>query len=88
MSSKSYNECCFPITNWMCDEAEANCLNEPAPGHRHEQSCCCSSRGDICCVDCFYCLSPLGLVIDILCFPINMYDNCKKEQDTNLAIAI
>lgn len=89
MSSKSYNECLFPITNWMCKEADANCLNEPAPGHRHEQSCCSTSSDTPCCVDCFYCLAPLGLVFDILCFPLNICNNCNcKKKDNNLAADI
>jgi len=55
----------------MCEEADIYCRAPPS-GQRAE-AVCCGPRGEHCCIECFYCLSPLAMVADVLCFPCNMY---------------
>lgn len=89
-SSTSWCEYCIPITNNTCDVADDYCSGSPNSGARQEGACC-GPRGEPCCIDCYYCLTPCTLVLDIVCFPCNMYYNlCKKNEvnEVNNAMAI
>ena len=71
---------CFPITADMCDKADSYCSSPPS---HHTENNCCETGGEPCCIECYYCLSPFAIVVDIICFPCNMYYtclHCKKEQ--------
>ena len=78
MCNNKMNELCCPITFWMCEEADRYCLAEPG-GQRVEGECC-GQRGEPCCIDCFYCLSPLAMVLDVILSPCTMYDLCLECQ--------
>jgi hypothetical protein len=71
---------CFPITYWMCEEADIYCSS--SPGGQRPEADCCGPRGEHCCIDCFYCISPLAMVADVLCFSCNMYDRYLECQET------
>jgi len=77
--SKAY----CPCTHWMCEEAESYC-ESPSNNRGCE---CCGPRNRPCCIDCFYCLAPLGYVYDLVCFPINCYIHC-NENNQDVAQAI
>jgi hypothetical protein len=59
----------------MCEEADSYCNSPPS---QHKECGCCGTRGEPCCIDCYYCLAPFGMVTDIVCFPCNMYKHCLK----------
>ena len=72
-----------PRSFWMCDEADTYCMSS-SPPYRQEQNCC-GPRGEYCCIECFYCLSPIALVFDILCVPLTLY-NCNLAKTEASAI--
>lgn len=69
MCGSKYARFCFPITCSLCDEADRYCSSPPS---HHTTSTCCGTSGEPCCIDCYYCISPITLVLDVLCFPCNM----------------
>jgi hypothetical protein len=79
MTSNSWCKFCLPITNNICNIADDNCSFSPNSGSRQEMECC-GPRGEPCCIDCYYCLTPFTLVFDILCFPCNMSDNYSEYK--------
>ena len=85
MYSKFICDNCLPITNNTCNEADEYCSRSPTNGYRQETNCC-GPRGEPCCIDCYYCLTPCTLVLDILCFPCNMYYNLYKKDNVAMAI--
>ena len=85
MSTSTYNsiswcEYCLPITNNTCISADDYCSGSPNGGSRQEGSCC-GSRGEPCCIDCYYCLIPCTLVLDIVCLPCNLI-YCESENNS------
>ena len=78
-----FKELC-PMSLWMCDEADNYCKGS-STSHRPEQNCC-GPRGEHCCIDCFYCLSPIAFVFDIICIPFTVYYNCSVKENEAAAI--
>jgi len=76
----------FPMTCWMCDEADDYCISYTTP--RYTSGTCCGPRDRPCCIDCYYCLSPIVCVLDILCFPRNLYYKCIFNNEAHVAAAI
>ena len=87
MSDTNYAQFCFPITSALCDEADRYCSSPPS---HYTTSTCCGTSGEPCCIDCYYCISPITLVLDVLCFPCNMYTRIQHSSpsDTTQAAAI
>jgi len=77
MCKDSFNTWICPITTWMCDEADLYCDTKPNSGGKFP-----------CCVECFFCISPIAMVIDSLCFPKNIYQYYNREKDINVSVAI
>ena len=80
MCNSHIDRFCFPITTNMCGEADSYCSSPPS--HHTDYNCCCPS-GEPCCIDCYFCLTPIAMVVDVLCFPCNLYytfSHCKKEK--------
>lgn len=80
MCNSQMDYLCFPITTDMCDKADSYCSSPPS---HHTENTCCSPSGEPCCIDCYYCLTPIAMIVDLLCFPCNMYhtySHCKKEK--------
>ena len=74
----SWYEYYIPITNNTCNVVDDYCSyrNVNSVG-RHDGIV--FHLGYPCCIDCFYCLNPCTLVLDIVCMSCNMYYNlCKK----------
>ena len=87
MCNSQLDHICFPITFAMCEEADRYCSSAPVGGQREENNCC-GPRGEPCCIECYYCLAPCAMVVDVLCFPCNMYSWClycqrDKQVDEN-----
>lgn len=78
-----FKELC-PRSYWMCGEADRYCSATP-PSYRQEQNCC-GPRGDHCCIDCFYCLSPIAFLFDIVCFPKTIYYKKTNNESESYAI--
>ena len=76
--SENCKENFCPISLWMCDEADKYCMGSPNNGSRVEGGCC-GPRNEICCIDCFYCLTPLGFILDIITFSCNLYFFVKPQ---------
>ena len=74
MCFSKYNTVLFPITTYMCEEASIFCDTNPNSPVKFP-----------CCIECYCCLSPIGLVIDTICFPKNIYQYCidKDEKKIN-----
>ena len=80
MCNSQMDYLCFPITTDMCDKADSYCSSPPS---HHTENTCCSPSEEPCCIDCYYCLTPIAMIVDLLCFPCNMYhtySHCKKEK--------
>ena len=83
----------LPYTYYLCSTADDYC------GGTHYVndygSTCCGEQGYPCCIDCYYCFTPISAIIDILFCPYTIYVNynfCKKQpcgnRDTSLAASI
>ena len=80
MSNKELYAICCPITSSTCSKAINWCNSSP----KQNNVCFCDGEPDYCCNDCYFCFTPFTLVLDILCFPYNIYNNCqtcKKERE-------
>jgi len=83
MTSNSWCKFCLPTTNNTCNIADDYCIGNGAGDGRGEMECC-GPRGEPCCIDCYYCLTPFTLVFDILCFPCIMsynYSDYKRKSN-------
>ena len=75
---------CLPTASYLCN-ALCKCLDAPT----NNSDCYnCAPAGEPCCIDCYYCLTPCTLVLDIVCMPCNMYYNLCKKNEVNDAMAI
>ena len=83
----SVYQSCFPTGTRFCNDGFDYCNETPNNGDCD----CCGPRGR-CCIDCYICLSHIGLTIDIITIPFRMTYfsylqcknclKCKKETQT------
>ena len=67
-----------PVTYLTCEEADTDCCAFTPNISQHHNSCCPSNP----CIDC-YCCIPLTIIIDVICFPVNIYYSfCKSHEHT------
>ena len=67
-----------PITYLTCEESNNDCCEFTPNISNHHNVCCCSNP----CIDC-YCCIPLTIILDIICFPFNIYYSfCKSHNPT------
>ena len=80
----------FPLTYYFCSTAEDYCFDGTHNVNDYG-STCCGGQGYPCCINCYYCLTPLSFTLDIICCPYTIYlncDCCKQRNDGGVAATI
>ena len=66
MFPKSCCEYWIPITNNTCNVADDYCSELYVNSVVRPEGNCCVYIGYPCCIDCYYCLTPCTLIVDIV----------------------
>lgn len=74
---------CFPVMCNFCTEGFGYCDEKPQSIICH----CCGPKGRPC-IECYVCLSPIGLLVDLITIPIRLpycvyYNTCKSKKVSN-----
>ncbi len=79
----------FPLTYYFCSTADDYCTGTHYVNDYG--ATCCGEQGYPCCINCYYCLTPISFTLDIICCPYTMClncDCCKQRNDGGVAATI
>ena len=65
-------------SKYLCKEG-CKYLDRAPPSDRDCN--CCNYPEEPVCSDCLTCFSPCGFILDILCFPFRVINNCRESSN-------